>query len=48
MASWAQILRGVRPNAFKISVEEVRVFASGDHGFVTCVEVIDADDSGGR
>jgi hypothetical protein len=47
--SWRTILRGVRPNAFKLSLEGVRVFAlSETHGLVTCVEVIDADESTGR
>lgn len=49
MESWASILRGVRPNAFKITLEEVRVFAlSETTGLVTCVEVVEADDSKGR
>ncbi len=48
MESWASILRGVRPGAFKIAVEDVRIWASDSAGFVTCVEVIDADDSQGR
>lgn len=47
--SWASILRGVRPNAFKITLEDVRVFAlSETTGLVTCVEVVEADDSKGR
>eukprot|EP00775_Hariotina_reticulata_P003420 gene3420-3693_t len=41
MESWATILKGIRPNAFKISVEDVRVFALSDtHGLVTCVEIL--------
>lgn len=49
MESWASILRGVRPNAFKITLEDVRVFAlSETTGLVTCVEVVEADDSKGR
>jgi hypothetical protein len=49
MESWGSILRGVRPNAFKISLEDVRVFAlSETTGLVTCVEVVEADDSKGR
>jgi hypothetical protein len=49
LESWAAILRGVRPNAFKISLEDVRVFAlSKTTGLVTCVEVVEADDSKGR
>jgi hypothetical protein len=47
--SWRAVLRGVRPNAFKLKLEDVRVFALSDsHGLVTCVEVIEADDSTGR
>eukprot|EP00882_Tetradesmus_deserticola_P005545 GHRQ01005839.1.p1 GENE.GHRQ01005839.1~~GHRQ01005839.1.p1 ORF type:complete len:214 (+),score=39.44 GHRQ01005839.1:208-849(+) len=49
MESWAAILKGVRPNAFKIGLEDVRVFALSDtQGLVTCLEVMDADDSRGR
>jgi hypothetical protein len=48
MDSWAAILKGIRPNAFKIHVEDVRVFALSDsHGLVTCVEAMDADDARG-
>jgi translation initiation factor 2A len=47
--SWRALLRGVRPRAFRIDLEDVRVAAAeGGLGFVTCVEVIDADDSVGR
>lgn len=49
MESWASILRGVRPGAFQIGLEDVRVFALSDvTGLVTCVEVVEADDSRGR
>ncbi|KAF8072408.1 pip [Scenedesmus sp. PABB004] len=49
MESWDAILRGVRPGAFKIDLEDVRVFAlSETQGLVTCVEVMDADDTSGR
>ncbi|GIL79642.1 hypothetical protein Vretimale_12340 [Volvox reticuliferus] len=48
MDSWRAILRNVRPGAFKVKLEDVRVFAQEDMGFVTCVEIIDADDSEGR
>lgn len=49
LESWAAILRGVRPNAFKITLEDVRVCAlSETTGLVTCVEVVEADDSKGR
>lgn len=46
--SWRSILKGVRPRAFKITVEDVRVFAGDSSGFVTCMEVVEADDSQGR
>lgn len=49
MESWAAILKQIRTGAFKIVLEEVRVFAlSETQGLVTCVEVTDADDSRGR
>ncbi|GLC40838.1 hypothetical protein PLESTB_000017100 [Pleodorina starrii] len=48
MDSWRAIMRNVRPGAFKVKLEDVRVFAREDMGFVTCVEIIDADDSSGR
>ncbi|KXZ56093.1 hypothetical protein GPECTOR_2g975 [Gonium pectorale] len=48
MESWRAILRNVRPGAFKVRLEDVRVHAREDFGFVTCVEIIDADDSTGR
>ena len=48
MESWRAILGHVRPRAFKISLEDVRVFASGEAGFVTCMEIIDNDDNDGR
>ena len=48
MDSWRSILKGVRPRAFKITIEDVRVFASDTSGFVTCTEVVEADDSQGR
>ncbi|GFR49368.1 hypothetical protein Agub_g11394 [Astrephomene gubernaculifera] len=48
LASWGAVLRHVRPGAFKLVLEDVRVHARGDMGFVTCVEVVDADDSRGR
>ena len=48
LESWRAVLIGVRPGAFKLDVEECRVFARGDHGVVTCMEVIDNDDSIGR
>lgn len=46
--SWRSVLKGVRPRAFKIMAEDVRVWASDTAGFVTCTEVVDADDSQGR
>ena len=48
MESWRTILAGVRPRAFRIELEDVRVYATDAHGYVTCVEVVDADDSAGR
>jgi translation initiation factor 2A len=48
MASWRTVLQGVRPRAFKIELEDVRIWANETTGFVTCVEVIDTDDSEGR
>lgn len=48
MESWRAIMRNVRPGAFKVVLDDVRVHVRGDMGFVTCVEVIDADDSNGR
>eukprot|EP00955_Chlamydomonas_euryale_P033678 349608-Chlamydomonas_euryale.AAC.9 len=48
MESWKSILAGVRPRAFRIELQDVRVFAADGMGFVTCVEVVDADDSAGR
>ncbi|GFH05787.1 UVR domain-containing protein [Haematococcus lacustris] len=39
---------GVRPRAFNITLEDVRIYADEAHAFVTCVEVINADDSQGR
>lgn len=48
-ASWRAILSGVRPGAFRISAEDVRVVIAGDDvGVVTCVEVVEADDGRGR
>ena len=48
MESWKTILAGVRPRAFRIELEDVRIQATDTYGFVTCVEVVDADDSAGR
>jgi hypothetical protein len=48
MDSWRAILSRVRPRAFKIKLEEVRVYANESSGFVTCVEVVDSDDREGR
>ncbi|KAG2430015.1 hypothetical protein HYH02_013843 [Chlamydomonas schloesseri] len=48
MDSWRAIMRNVRPGAFKVALEDVRVYAREDFGYVTCVEIIDADDSAGR
>ncbi|GBG00627.1 hypothetical protein Rsub_13381 [Raphidocelis subcapitata] len=48
MESWRAVLKGVRPRAFRIAIEDVRVWASDASGVVTCTEVVDADDSQGR
>eukprot|EP00197_Chlamydomonas_leiostraca_P011393 CAMPEP_0202867756 /NCGR_PEP_ID=MMETSP1391-20130828/9606_1 /ASSEMBLY_ACC=CAM_ASM_000867 /TAXON_ID=1034604 /ORGANISM="Chlamydomonas leiostraca, Strain SAG 11-49" /LENGTH=211 /DNA_ID=CAMNT_0049547819 /DNA_START=20 /DNA_END=655 /DNA_ORIENTATION=+ len=48
MDSWKAVLKNIRPRAFRISLEDVRVYASDGQGYVTCVEVMDADDSKGR
>lgn len=48
MESWRSILAGVRPRAFRIDLEDVRIFATDAYGYVTCVEIVDADDSAGR
>jgi translation initiation factor 2A len=46
--SWRAVLKGVRPRAFRITAEDVRVYASDAHGYVTCTEVVEADDARGR
>eukprot|EP00199_Chlamydomonas_sp_CCMP681_P005854 CAMPEP_0119108864 /NCGR_PEP_ID=MMETSP1180-20130426/15869_1 /TAXON_ID=3052 ORGANISM="Chlamydomonas cf sp, Strain CCMP681" /NCGR_SAMPLE_ID=MMETSP1180 /ASSEMBLY_ACC=CAM_ASM_000741 /LENGTH=230 /DNA_ID=CAMNT_0007094535 /DNA_START=57 /DNA_END=749 /DNA_ORIENTATION=+ len=46
--SWRSLLVNVRPRAFKLALEDVRVWANDTCGTVTCVEVINADDSTGR
>lgn len=48
MDSWRSVLANIRPRAFRIDLEDVRISASDNHGYVTCVEVINADDSKGR
>lgn len=48
MESWAQIMKGIRPRAFNISIQDVRVYATETHGTVTCTEIMDADESRGR
>jgi hypothetical protein len=48
MESWKKVLKNVRPRAFNIILEDVRIYATETYGYVTCVEVIDADDSKGR
>lgn len=40
--SWGLVLSGTR---MKIKLEDVRVFATDTMGYVTCVEVVDANDS---
>jgi translation initiation factor 2A len=48
MESWRKVLKNVRPRAFQIQLQDVRIYATETYGYVTCVEVIDADDSKGR
>jgi translation initiation factor 2A len=48
MESWKTLLAGVRPRAFRIELEDVRIHATESYGFVTCVEIVDADESAGR
>lgn len=43
--SWKLVLGSGR---MKITLEDVRVFATEHTGFVTCIEVVDAGDSTGR
>lgn len=45
LQSWRLALSGSR---LKVKLEDVRIFATDTHGFVTCVEVVDASDSQGR
>ena len=45
LESWKYVLAAGR---MKISVQDVRIYATESEGFVTCVEVLDADDSQGR
>ena len=48
MDSWKAILSGVRPRAFKIELEDVRIYATDGFGYVTCTEIVNADDAAGR
>ena len=48
MESWKAILSGIRPRAFKIDLEDVRIYATDSFAYVTCTEIVDADDSMGR
>ncbi|KAF5835313.1 hypothetical protein DUNSADRAFT_7593 [Dunaliella salina] len=48
MDSWRSVLTNIRPRTFMIDLEDVRVCASDNHAFVTCVEIINADESKGR
>lgn len=48
MESWKAVLSGVRPRAFRIRVEDVRVAAGDTQGFVTCTEHVETDDARGR
>lgn len=48
MDSWRSVLANIRPKAFQIDLEDVRIFASDNHAFVTCIETINADENKGR
>ena len=48
MESWRLILSSVRPRAFVVEAEDVSVYATEAYGVVTCMEVVDADESVGR
>lgn len=45
LQSWKLVLSTGR---MSIQLEDVRIFANETNGYVTCVEVIEADDSQGR
>eukprot|EP00798_Chlamydomonas_sp_ICE-L_P026999 gene26999-9017_t len=47
MSSWKSILTNIRPGAFKVKIEDVRIAASEHNGFVTCVEMMNADETQG-
>lgn len=48
LESWRRILANIKPRAFKVGLQDVRVYAADAQGYVTCVELIDTDDSKGR
>jgi 2'-5' RNA ligase len=48
MDSWRNGLANIRPKAFQIDLEDVRIFAADNHAYVTCVEIINADENKGR
>jgi ketosteroid isomerase-like protein len=45
LQSWRLVLGGGR---LRITLEDVRIFATESYGYVTCVEVVEAGDSRGR
>lgn len=45
LESWKLVLGGSR---LKITLEDVRIYANETDGYVTCVEIVEADDSKGR
>jgi len=48
MESWKSVLSNIRPRAFMIDLEDVRISASDFSAYVTCIELINADDNKGR
>jgi len=48
MDSWRNVLSNIRPKAFTIDLEDVRIYASDNHAYVTCIEIINADENKGR
>ena len=45
MESWKVLLQGSR---MKILLEDVRIYAGETDAFVTCIEVMEADETRGR
>jgi hypothetical protein len=48
MESWSFILKGVRPRAFRLDLEDVCIYATDAYGVVTCMEVVDTEENVGR